>query len=94
VGAGHGGTLHRDGARAVCGCPHPWLDDCRAGPTPELRTFAASLERDGAAVRAALHRPWSTGSVEGHITKLKLIKRSAYGRMKVDLLRQRVLHAA
>jgi len=72
----------------------PWLSDCRAGLTPELRNFAASLERDGAAVRAALCLPWSTGPVEGHINKLKLIKRSAYGRMKVDLLRQRVLHAA
>jgi len=71
-----------------------WLTDCRAGPTPELRTFAASLERDGTAVRAALTLPWSTGPVESHINRLKLIKRSAYGRMKVDLLRQRVLHTA
>jgi len=71
-----------------------WLVDCRAGSIPELRNFATSLERDGAAVRAALSLPWSTGPVEGHITKLKLIKRSAYGRMKPDLLRQRMLHAA
>jgi len=72
----------------------PWVADCRAGPVPELRNFAASLEKEGAAVRAALTLPWSTGSVEGHINKLKLIKRGAYGRMKLDLLRQRVLHAA
>ena len=71
-----------------------WLNDCHAGSAPELRNFAASLERDGAAVRATLCLPWSTGPVEGLINKLKLIKRSAYGRMKVDLLRQRVLHAA
>jgi transposase len=71
-----------------------WLTDCRAGPVPELRNFAASLEKDGAAVRAALALPWSNGPVEGHINKLKLIKRSAFGRMKLDLLRQRVLHAA
>ncbi len=38
--------------------------------------------------------PWSTGPVEGHINKLTLIKRSAYGRMKLDVLRQRVLQAA
>jgi len=72
----------------------PWLDDCRAGPAPELRTFAAGLERDGAAVRAALCLPWSTGPVEGHSNRLKLLERGAYGRMKADLLRQRVLHAA
>ena len=72
----------------------PWLADCRAGPVPELRNFATSLEKDGAAVRAALALPWSNGPTEGHINKLKLIKRAAFGRMKVDLLRQRVLHAA
>ena len=70
------------------------MADCRTGPIPELRNFAASLEKDGAAVRAALALPWSNGPVEGHINKLKLIKRAAFGRMKLDLLRQRVLHAA
>jgi transposase len=72
----------------------PWVADCRAGPVPELRNFATSLEKDEGAVRAALMLPWSNGPTEGHINKLKLIKRSAYGRMKLDLLRQRVLHAA
>jgi len=72
----------------------PWVADCRAGPVPELRNFAVSLEKDGAAVRAALTLPWSNGPTEGHINKLKMIKRAAFGRMKLDLLRQRVLHAA
>jgi transposase len=71
-----------------------WLADCRSGPVPELRNFAVGLEKDGAAVRAALTLPWSAGPVEGHINKLKLLKRGAYGRMKIELLRQRVLHAA
>ncbi|HZS91449.1 MAG TPA: ISL3 family transposase [Chloroflexota bacterium] len=71
-----------------------WLADCRTGPVPELRHFAAGLEKDGAAVRAALTLPYSNGPTEGHINKLKLIKRGAFGRMKLDLLRQRVLHAA
>ena len=34
------------------------------------------------------------GPVEGQVNRLKLIKRSMYGRAKFDLLRQRVLHAA
>ncbi len=71
-----------------------WLADCRSGPVPELCNFAMGLEKDGAAVRAALTLPWSNGPMEGHINKLKLIKRAAFGRMKLDLLRQRVLHAA
>jgi transposase len=70
-----------------------WLADCRTGPVPELRNFAVGLEKDGPAVRAALTLPWSNGPTEGYINKLKMLKRSAYGRMKLDLLRQRVLHA-
>jgi transposase len=71
-----------------------WLIACHTGPIPELHNFALGLEKDGAAVRAALSLPWSNGPTEGLINKLKMIKRSAYGRMKLDLLRQRVLHAA
>ena len=33
----------------------------------------------------------STGPVEGHITRVKLIKRAGYGRAKLPLLRARVL---
>ena len=36
----------------------------------------------------------SNGQTEGQITRLKLLKRQAYGRAKVDLLRKRVLRAA
>jgi transposase len=36
----------------------------------------------------------SNGPVEGQINRLKLIKRSGYGRMQLALLRQRVLYAA
>jgi transposase len=67
-----------------------WLEDARDGP---LAGFAESLRRDRAAVEAALTLPWSTGPVEGKITKLKLVKRSMYGRAGVGLLRQRMLAA-
>ncbi len=46
------------------------------------------------AVQAGLTLRWSNGQTEGQVTKLKLVKREAYGRAKVDLLRQRVLRAA
>ena len=45
-------------------------------------------------MRAALTTPWSNGQTEGQVTKLKLIKRSIYGRAGFDLLRRRVLLAA
>ena len=44
--------------------------------------------------RATLATPWSNGQSEGHITKLKLLKRQMYGRADFDLLRRRVLLAA
>ena len=69
----------------------PWQKAARQSP---LHHFAVQLQRDEAAVRAALTLPWSTGPVEGHIHRLKLIKRQMYGRAKLDLLRIRVLHAA
>ena len=68
-----------------------WLEAARAGP---LRGFAAGIRRDLAAVRAGLSEPWSTGPVEGHISRLKTLKRQMGGRAKADLLRVRLLHAA
>ena len=68
----------------------PWLARARDGP---LRGFAEGLGRDRAAVEAALRLAWSTGPVEGQITRLKLIKRQGYGHANLDLLRARVLAA-
>jgi transposase len=45
-------------------------------------------------VRAALDLPWSNGQVEGHVHRLKLIKRQMFGRAKFDLLKKRVLYPA
>ncbi len=59
---------------------------------PDFRTLAIGLERDQDAVRAALSLSWSNGPTEGHVHRLKLIKRQMYGRAKFDLLRRRVLH--
>jgi transposase len=72
----------------------PWLTDCQASGLPELVHFASGLRREQPAVQAALELPYSHGQVEGQITKLKLLKRQGYGRAKLDLLRQRLLHAA
>ncbi len=61
---------------------------------PVLAGFAGGLMRDLAAVRAALSLPWSTGPVEGQISRLKTIKRTMCGRAGFELLRQRILQAA
>ena len=49
--------------------------------------------RDRAAIEAALTYDWSSGQVEGQVTRLKLVKRQMFGRAKVDLLRKRFLLA-
>ena len=37
--------------------------------------------------------PCNSGPVEGHINRIKMIKRQMYGRAKPDLLRKRILLA-
>ncbi len=59
-----------------------------------LAGFADGIRRDGNAARAALTLPWSTGPVEGQISRLKTIKRTMCGRAGFELLRQRLLLAA
>ncbi len=70
-----------------------WLSLVEESTLPELKSFAKGLQQDKAAVFAGLTLPWSNGPVEGHVNRLKLIKRSMYGRAKLRLLRQRVLHS-
>lgn len=71
-----------------------WPDACaRCGVGP-LVSFGLGLQRDYAAVRAALDEPWSSGRAEGQINRLKTLKRQMYGRAGFDLLRRRVLCAA
>jgi transposase len=68
-----------------------WIADARDS---ELATFAAGIERDIEAVKAALTEPWSTSPVEGQINRLKMIKRQMYGRSGYRLLKSKVLARA
>lgn len=69
-----------------------WLTMAEASHLPEFEAFAAGVRQDQAAVLAGLTLAWNNGPTEGHVTRLKLLKRSMYGRAKFDLLRLRVLH--
>jgi transposase len=68
-----------------------WLTRGEASPSPEVRRFAEGIRRDEAAVLAAVTEPWSNGPVEGHVNRLKTIKRQMYGRDGFVLLRARVV---
>jgi transposase len=70
-----------------------WLKEAEASQATVMKKFAVGLKKDLSAVRAGLTESWSTGPVEGFITKLKLIKRQGYGRANFDLLRARALAA-
>jgi transposase len=70
-----------------------WLQAAAASELAPFRRLAAGMLGDGDAVRNAFVYPWSTGPVEGHITRIKLLKRQGYGRAKTPLLRARVLGA-
>jgi transposase len=71
-----------------------WLTRAEASPCPEVRHFAEGIRRDESAVNAAITLPWSNGPVEGHVNRLKMIKRHMYGRAGFTLLKARVLKTA
>ena len=71
---------------------HTWIAGAKESGIAQLKQFAGGLKRDYQAVHAALTMEWSNGQVEGQINRLKLIKRQAYGRAKLDLLKKRVLY--
>jgi transposase len=70
-----------------------WLKDTEGSRSTAMRSFAAGLRKDLAAVRAGLTEQWSNGCVEGFVHKLKLLKRQGYGRAGFELLRTRMLAA-
>jgi len=71
-----------------------WISQVMESRIPELKSFADSLKQDRSAVVAALTYAWNNGRVEGQVNRLKLVKRSMYGRAKPDLLKARMLKAA
>jgi transposase len=69
-----------------------WLEAVKASRLQAFESFVTGVQQDHDAVQAGLTLPYSNGPLEGHVNRLKLIKRSMYGRAKFDLLRLRVLH--
>jgi transposase len=80
-------VLRRDASETL-------TDVLAAAEGTSLAHFAAQLQRDAEAVQAALDLPWTTSPAEGQISRIKMLKRTMYGRAGFDLLRARVLHAA
>ena len=68
-----------------------WMQTAVVSPFPFLAQFAKALRRDIAAVELSIATPWNNGPLEGHINRLKVIKRQMYGRAGFELLKARVL---
>ncbi len=100
-------TIHDDLARAIeltddftlmvrkrkAAALDDWIMAAERSGLAPMQQFATGLKRDIDAVRAGLSLEWSTGPVEGHINRLKMVKRQMFGRAKLDLLKQRLLAA-
>lgn len=63
------------------------------GASTILARFATKLRRDFDAINASLTLPWTTSRVEGQISRLKMLKRTMYGRAGFQLLRARAMNA-
>jgi len=71
----------------------PWMTAALAAGEPALRSFVTGLQADQDAVTSGLSLAWNSGAVEGHVNRIKMLKRQMYGRASPDLLRRRVLLA-
>jgi transposase len=70
-----------------------WLQQAATSSLAAFRRLAQSFQRDYAAIKAGVTLPWSSGPVEGHINRLKMLKRHMYGRARLDLLSRRFVRA-
>ena len=71
----------------------PWLTRATTSAVDAMRRFATGLYEDYEAVKAGVTLPWRTSPVEGHINRLKMVKRQMCGRARLDLLSRRFLRA-
>jgi len=94
--AEHHTNLTRAGLDAIrAHKPHAWNAWTEAmldQPNSPLRRFVTGLNRDHHAIHNALTLPYSNGPTEGNVNRLKLIKRTMYGRASFGLLRKKVLY--
>jgi len=66
----------------------------QADDLPELRSLAAGMRRDLAAIINGLTLEHNSGAIEGYVTRTKRLKRDGYGRANFDLLRAQILLTA
>lgn len=68
-----------------------WLKAAQESGLVELEQCVKGRHKDKAAIVAAVEQLYSNGQTEGQVNRPTLIKRSMYGRAKLNLPRARVL---
>ena len=68
-----------------------WMEKTLEINKKKLNSFIKGLKQDIEAVTNAIISPLSNGMVEGHVNRLKNIKRQMYGRASIELLRKKVM---
>ena len=68
-----------------------WIKNTRKYNIPEINSFLNGIERDLDAVKNGIKYDYNNGLAEGSVNKIKLIKRTMYGRCSFNLLKQKVL---
>ncbi|MET8537469.1 ISL3 family transposase [Streptomyces sp. NPDC005065] len=68
-----------------------WIRQAEQDAPKPMSGFASFLRQDLDAVTAGLTLHWSSGVVEGHVNRVKTLKRAMYGRAPFRLLRTRIL---
>ncbi len=70
-----------------CGNIRRWIDFVNRSKykLAGLKSFAKDLLRDIEAVENGINMHWSNGAVEGHVNRIKSIKRQMYGRASFEL---------
>jgi len=94
--AEHHANLARAGINAIrhhdIDAWNAWCRVILQQPNNPLKRFVTGLKTDYPAVINALTHPYSNGPTEGNVNRLKLIKRTMYGRASFQLLRNKVLY--
>lgn len=79
------------------GCPSlvdGWIEKYKDSEIPRLQTFVKGVKMDIQAVKNSILFRESNGILEGWVNKLKAVKRSMYGKAKIDLLKIKMVMPA
>jgi transposase len=68
-----------------------WVNLAKSFGIPEIDSFVGGISRDIDAVKNAIQYDYNNGLAEGHINKIKLIKRIMFGRCSFETLRTKTL---